>query len=514
MNMMKIEMMKRNIMMTKNLSALLLVFLSSGPAFSASTIVSDFELLIPSQFQQNLIAQKWKTLVSQQFNMNWQFPDQTVQSSEGIDVQLKGLNFSVNTQLQKPAVDNAKLELDLKSSNLQAVLNIDEISVDQTVDKTVNGITGHFHIQAQCNNVQLTLKKDQGLFEVIMAPAVGSTQIRTVVQDVNVSWNADSWDVGTLNCTGAQGFDDVVRAQVQAIASDSEKFITPQKDLLKQKVQDYLSSWQVDLSTAKQLVTSRSDIQTKFTIEDLKAEGDSGARLTGHVEITFLKSSSNAQTVLTLTAPMAMPSSSTTAQLHLPADFARAVAAQSFSANSWTQRYTSAQIPGFSSLMSSRFIQFFVWPELMEYPKSSTFIFDLYSTKDVKLTGSGMSYSVNAPLSAIMYAPQSNKYVSFMNFSIPLTTKMNISVSNSKATSSFSSSSVGLSASWAKGYNPSYSRFSSSTIQSKIYSAIEGQSYSFTLPSIPVADGISLLIDKALKSSDGSLLFQLKSAAQ
>src|SRR5438445_12542641 len=103
-------------------------FLFSPQAHSSSVVESEFELILPRQFQQKLIEEKWKSLAKEKFKANWQFPDQIVEAQQGIKVHLNGLSLALQTQLSKPGLVQDQTNLELQSSDLQAQMVISEIS--------------------------------------------------------------------------------------------------------------------------------------------------------------------------------------------------------------------------------------------------------------------------------------------------------------------------------------------------------------------------------------------------
>lgn len=481
-------------------------------AHSSSVIESEFELILPKQFQQSLIEEKWKSLATEKFKAAWQFPDQIVEAQQGIKVHLNGISLSLNTQLKKPGLGQQQTNLELQSSDLQAQMVISEISVNQIVEQTVGGITGHFQIEAQCKNVVLNMRPGVGAFAIALKPSVGNTQVAAEVDDVELSWQANAWQAQDFTCTGVEGFADLVKIEVQKISADSNSFVAPRKEQIVSYVKQYLGNYSLDLSKQRELVSSRADIKMNMIIDSFDAVNADQIKALGRVTVEFTRSSQDGVKKLTLSKNASDIKSSNQAMLRLPASFVKEVMTQAYAANSWVHRLTSSELPGFSSIMSSRFAQFFVWPEMMNYPKTSQFLFDVYSNKDPKVTGQGLQYQVNMNLLSKMQAPQSGKYVPFMNFVIPFNSKVNLAVASSKLNVSFVNTALTLQYQWDSSYLSRYSpskRFGASTIQGRILDAVSGKTISVALPKIPVMEGLALQIKKAQSLSNSDLLLQL-----
>ena len=488
-------------------------FMFSQQAFSSATVESEFELVLPKQFQQNLIEEKWKTLINQKFQANWQFPDQTMQAQNGVQVQLSGISLAVASQMEKPDLGTSQTQLLLQSKSMSAQLTIGSISVDQWIEQTVSGITGRFHLQAQCSHVVLNMKAGAGNFSIALTPAVGASQATTDVQDVALSWQPDAWVAQSFSCSGAEGFSDIVNQQIIQISQDSASFVNPKKVLIISYIKQYLGGWTFDFSKARELVSSRADINMSMVVDSFDDSNPNLAIAKGRVIINFTRSSQSGTKTLSLaTSEPTYSSTGTNALIRLPASFAKEVMTQAYSANSWVHQFYSTQVSGYSTIMNSRFVQFFVWPELMNYSKSSKFLFNVYSNKDPKITGSGLQYQVSMNLLSQMQAPQNNSYIPFMNFVVPFSSKVAIGVASSKANVTFTNTGLDLQYQWDPSYVSKYDpsqRFGSSTIQGKILSAISGQSFSFALPSIPLMEGVTLKINKASTLANSDLLLQL-----
>ncbi|WP_413585615.1 hypothetical protein [Bdellovibrio sp. HCB274] len=487
-------------------------FLFSQQAFSSAVVESEFELVLPKQFQENLIEEKWKSLENQEFKANWQFPDQTVEAANGVQVQLKGISVSLETELKKPSLGSSQTQVVLSSKDLAAQMTIASISVDQWIEQTVGGITGRFHLVADCPNVVLNMKPGAGSFSVALNPKVGSNQAGGTVQDISLTWQKEAWSAAAFTCTGAAGFDDIVNQQISQISADSAAFVDPKKELILSYLNGYIGKWSFDFSKPRQLVSSRDDVNISMVVDDFNDTNPDRALAKGRVIVEFTRAPNAEATKLELAKGDVNYGTSGQAVIRLPAGFAKEMISRAYAADSWVHQFYSSQISGFSSVMNSRFMQFFVWPELMDYPKSSKFLFNLYSNKDPKISGSGLKYQVSANLYSQMKAPKNGKYIPFMNFTVPFSSGISLGISDSKAAVKFTGTTLDLRYAWDTSYVKSYNprtRFAASTIEGKILGAISGKTMNVTLPAIPLTEGVKLKIKKATTLSNSDLMLQL-----
>lgn len=501
----------RLLIKTKDLSAALITFFISSHAFSISQINSEFEMLLPRQFQQILIDKNWETLMNKEFEGNWQFPDQET-VSQNVPVKIKNISLKIKSFLQKPALGENEDVLALTAKNLQAQIDIGEVSVDHVVERVVGGVIGRFRIQASCKNVLLALAPGKGSFTMHVAPSVESTSAGVTLESFNLSWLPGSWVPQNLQCEGVQGFTDLIKAEIEKMTSDSAQFIEPQRALIARYLEDSLRNVKVDLSQPKQLIVSRPDIQVLMKIDEYKSLGKSGASLRGLFQINFLRVEDKEVKALTL-SDEANTIRDSQVRLQLPKDFVKEVASAAYTANTWLHKVGSDKLPGFSDLMSSRFNQTFVWPELKNYSTSTKFLFDVYSNKDLSIQGQGLTYQLKATFNSLMQAPRGGKYIPFMNFGIPFNSKVQLKVESERAFATFVNPTMGLTYKWDTAYVKKYypsQRFNADTIRDRIVGNLWGKTMNFAIPKIPITDIISLKVMKAaVPAGKNDIIFRL-----
>lgn len=477
-------------------------------AMASSVVQSEFEMLLPRSFQQNLIEQEWRTLQSHEFKFSWMLPDQTFDTPD-VKVLLAGLKLDLSTRLERPDIGSGGETVLLQSRGLEADLSVQSIAIDQWITREVGGVIGRFRVQAKCEDVQLHMKPGKALLTMQLSPVFDGALLRARVDDANLTWTPDAWEIVTLNCTGAEGFDDVVRAEIYKRTGDAS-IVTSQKATLMEYVRGYVSSHTLDLSKSRRLITARPDILVSMQVTDFSGT-KVNAVLRGVVRVEFTRQRTGDSVFVRLSGKRL--SSSSTAVIRVPEDLFLAVAKQLYAGNTWTDKIYSNEISGFQSLMQSRFAQFFVWRELIKYPKSSKFLFEVYSPKDVSVTGKNLSYDVKAPLFSKMSAPREGELVPFMNFSVPMSSKVNLTLNNSVVKAKFSNVSLGLQEQWDPSYVAKYSPsrvFAREKIRQRIQRSVQGFTVNYALPSIPVSDETALVIQKAAPNKSGDLILYLQ----
>ncbi len=482
----------------------------SSHAFAKSQIISEFELNLPRQFQEVLINRSWETLMNREFQGNWQIPDQKVET-DGIPVHIKNVSLAVRSFMQKPSIQDPNAALFLTAKDLRAELKLGEVSINHTIERSVGGIVGRFRVQALCQNVILNLVPGAGHFSLSINPQFDNSRARLNVQDVHLAWTPGAWVASEIQCLGAEGFNDLIKKEIERVTNDSEILVRPNLQSIKTKIQESLQEVTYDYTSDRELNISRPDI--RVFMRDLSFEnlGVQGARIKGFFHIHFLLSKNEEVIYLHLGKNTSVANFA--AQLRLPKEFIAEFATRAYSADSWLHRVSSTKISGFNSLMRSRFSQFFVWPELMNYSKSSQFLFDISSRKDVSVQGVGLKYELEGVFSTRMWAPRSGAYVPFMNFTTPLRMTLAMSTKQGKLSLQFGQVNLSLASKWDAEYLSRYSpstRFSNSTIRNRIASSLEGMKTDVSLPTLPVVEGVNLKFDQVLSPTGEDLVIYLK----
>lgn len=480
----------------KILLAIAISFFMAQTSVATSVVDSEFEMAVPRSFQQSLIDRLWDSLQRDVFHFDWTFDDQTYETPD-VTVLLKGIRLNLNSRLQKPAVDTGGDSVILQSRGLEATLSIDSVSIDQWIEREVGGVIGRFRIQARCEGVSLRMLPGKALFEMRLRPVFEGGRVRAKVEDISLNWLKDGWSVNALNCTGAAGFENIIREEILKQVSDSA-MVNKYKDAMIEYVQDYVSRQSFDFSGSRSLGDIRPDIHASLRVTNFEGQREN-ALLRGTIRIVFDKSD-EADVDLSLTGKSLGGISQ--AALRVPEDIVPAISRRAFGAGSWMKRISSKDIPGFSVLTKSRFVEFFVWRELIRYPRSAEFLFDVTNAKPLTLSGQDLKYKVKNTLTSQMYAPRDGKYVPFMDFTIPVSTDLGVTIADGKVTAKFTNVEIDLKYAWdpeyLEKYHP-YKTFAKDKILENVRSGIrKGTQFSFTLPEIPVSSDLKLRIQKVL----------------
>lgn len=502
-------MMKKTLLKKMWVGIIFLLNISSH-ALAHSQLISEFRMNLPRQFVQEVLEKRWETLTSKEFQGNWKFSDQEIRTLS-VPIKISDISLTLKTLLHKPSVNSDGGALDLMSDNLQLQLHIGEVAVDQVLERTIGGVTGHFKIQARCRNNILSLLPGQGGFTLQLSPLFHGSKMHLAVNDMDLFWNKGSWKWEGSQCEGAEGFFYLLQQEVEQMISNSHSFIQPRKEVLKKYIEESIQPQELDFTGASQISTERSDIRAAIVFDEGRPNTRGFYQLKGRLFIDFFQDTQD-NAVLHFNADSTTMKNSNSGQLRLPKGFINEFVKKAYAPNTWAQRVLSSKLPDFNTLLNSRFLQFFLWPELMSFSKRSIFLFDVYSNKNIFLNGDGFHYFLKATLLAKMWAPKNGKYVSFMNFTIPIQTALQFNIENGKLLWQTSALNLNLYSAWDSSYVDIYNtspRFARKTLQNQLVKKMNENKGFIELPKIPLMEGVFLKIDRAQVLQDKSVLFLL-----
>ena len=183
----------------------LICFFLSRVVFASSVVQTEFEMLLPRSFQQDLIEKEWDTLQKQEFKLNWALPDQTFDTPD-VKVFMTGLKLDLNTRLQKPNIGGSGETVLLESRGLESNLFIQSVAIDQYIERDIGGVIGRFRVQAKCEGVNLHLKPGKATLTMQLSRVFDGAILRAQVDDANLTWTPDAWEITAMKCSGAEGF--------------------------------------------------------------------------------------------------------------------------------------------------------------------------------------------------------------------------------------------------------------------------------------------------------------------
>lgn len=451
--------------------SLFLLTLLTSTAQAAWIVRSDFQLQLSESLFDRIIEDFWQSLQGQQ---NLPIADMVI-TPHGIPIRISGIRAEVNYSFPLPQrVDSRTRQWVLESSNLGGKLYVNHISATQTIIRVIDGITIRIPIQADCRNVVLSLPQGSTKIRAKVSAEVKDNQVQLSMPEYDADWTANAWEVESLQCSGIEGLDTIVKEEALKALSSFQNFDAE----VRQAIAENFDKWSKDASllllSNKQLPSGK-DYVNIFYEPEFAVENNAGLLLSGEIrfEYPYIAPGQIIEQVHKMKASTKPVLASNTQkeavpELLLPFAAVRALMMGEYFAGKLEYSLRSYEIPAFQEFMQSRWKQFWAFPELMRYDTNTTFAFQFLPLgppsfdREVSAPGNAVQGDLTLPLSVRMFAPQKGKYRPMVEFRTLVTgpTKLKL-LKNGKIdfrlTAKESPITYGWSNSYVKNYKPSKS---------------------------------------------------------
>jgi len=402
------------------------------------------------------------------------------------------INYNAQVQAVESKHGSFKFSLDIGSSRISS----EKVITDDMIEKYIGGILVQVFVRGQCNGISLQNNsplKLEGVFDLESVNSQLSAKVKSL-QVVGLS----AWDVSIGECTGMKGYEKIIDAELKKFLKDpaflaglfTEHLQNKLNNLVNELTAKVLAERQIKVTDALEVMLSPLGIIFNSENGQMLVHGE----LVSHI----LSQDSNA--VIEVPAPVTNEDISTFAQsgLVISQEYVTALSNAFYKSGFYSKNIKSDTIGGFKSLMGSRFLQFFLWADLMQFKLGTIFDFRTFATAAPKIQNLGTSggaawFNLEGPVRANMMAPSPNGFVPYVNFQSATTTQAWIGVFKGKALVGFNKPVLKVKSSWDQSWMKKFGLskgplMSLSTIVSQLTKSIKKQRFLFELPSFEVGE--------------------------
>jgi hypothetical protein len=387
--------------------------------------------------------------------INWNLKSGSIVSSVVVD------QSQVNPEAAAISVVNGKIKIVL-----------DELSVDQVIEKEVSGVKVRLHLNAVCGPIQMDQVATAAQAVFTLNWASGSPV--TTLAKLDLSWAPGSWTFNNFTCTGPSGFDSLVR--------DGLAQFLREPSTLKPYVESYLSQnlqSSVDAVLAKLRTPFVAPIvagaPTDFMTVDVGtlAPSTTGvvADLTLHTDakVTPLPAlplpSSSVLTTLSKTEPALVGDKSVIEFL---------IASRLVTKPNYF-RVDLQSIAAFHKLMHNRIAQLFVWQDLWHFSSHAPFYLNVTNPMKLSLTRKvGATLSSTIALSSLIQAYRDSAWWSYVVTKGTAHATVALSVKSGVLSYATTIDSLKIRSQYGAAYRKKYNKGTSSLPDGSVSKAIEG----------------------------------------
>ncbi len=304
-----------------------------------------------------------------------------------------------------------------KTDKLSVTIQIPLISVDQTIEQIVAGNVIRVRVVSQCSAVSITnsgihLTSNMNWNWINNFPS-------PVLSDLQIDWTENSWMISDFQCSGPLGINSIFISQIKAGLGD-RRFI---QSLIFEKIKSaVLGQW----SSAKDSLFS--GINSKVKLDGIAVWNAKGAGLLG-----TLTTDVN-QEVAALEKQVLNKSEFTTMnfdkqKIIVPKILITSMAKQTIQSTP-IKTMNIRENEGFMGLLRSRFLQFFLWPDLLNFRKDSRFEVSFKSFYNVVVQWtSKKTAQISGNLNATFDAEREKKFAPYLDLAFGFSVNADITKS-------------------------------------------------------------------------------------
>lgn len=353
-------------------------------------------------------------------------------------------------------------------------IQVGQFAIDQTIYREFGGNKIGIRIKAQCSPFTVDLP---AMALSVHAPFVQDGNFFLPrAQEVELFQNQPA-ALSTIQCYGPMGFEDKVTNLVLETLRNNDviaQFIKSQlQQLTSEKLASAFKNWMKSKNQNVELVRSSAPFSQGLYIHLLTAMTDSEDG-----EILQLPAD------LTLTAPKngeLVQSLISNEQLNRIVE--EKIQTQKIS------KYNLQSISSFSSFMNNRFLQLFVWSDLLHYSRKAPFYLNVQKIESLEIQSARVGeWIVKFQTSGNIESDRKSQKWDFIDWSMGVSSRLSLSIQSGKAVVSTANSLSNFDFQYGSEYEQRFSpgRPSGKILNKAVESALTQKSFELALPKISI----------------------------
>jgi hypothetical protein len=368
-----------------------------------------------------------------------------------------------------------------KNNTLQ--LNVGEIAIHDTIERNVNGIIAIIRVDVSCVGAKVIIADPLSVISAQLVPLVNGPQLEIHFTSPVVRLAQPKMQISNFQCRGAQGLDTLIKSRLQEALNNTQSTNDFIAKILSEKNVVADTRLTFDWATPRVLFGNAADptsLQGIIAPNQINVTKNDDWQLLSNLELSL--------PTTPLTAPLKfnhwpLDIKTKTGYVALPEQTPIELTKRYFAPGYWHHKDLANNSKGFADLLASRFLEFFLWPDLERYPKHQPFPIDVTTTATPEVRWqSATSLFVKTKFLVQMFTNNAP----YANFDIPFESEIQLSVENDELIFKPTNAKLSVSARWAPSYcdNERCGSISTSTIADAVQSYVNDQKFSFALPPI------------------------------
>jgi hypothetical protein len=393
---------------------------------------------------------------------------------------ISGLKIDFNPGQVSTRLDSQGFSASYGSAESPAAVEIliGRFALDQIIYREFGGNKIGIRIKAQCEPFRI---KIPAMSLTVLAPfELQGDFALPKVSDVNIAYG-DKLFIEPVQCFGPLGFDDRITDLLRETLKDTQLLSQFIKDQLLQlnseKVTDLFKKWLDTKGINAELLGTSKPLKDGLYIRLL-------SDLSTH--------STDEKMDLDLNLLTIAPPRPEEIQTVLSKEQMNRLVELEIS-NRQIKNYNLQNIPSFASFMRNRFLQFFVWSDLLHYSRKAPFFLNALRIENVKLTeGSSGNWNLQMVAEGNIESERKGQKWNFINWSMGVSSQLTLEISSGQALVKTKNSLSNFNFSYGAEYSERFSpgRPSQKILQKAVQSALESFNFNLQLPQVMVGSSV------------------------
>lgn len=381
----------------------------------------------------------------------WNFVTKEIISTP-IQVRVSEPEFEMQIQELKPVARDLEIAIDggishlvfnqngmSASEALKAEIHMSSLKLNQIIRRVFNGNIIEVHLEAVCTPIHIVINDLRAQTHSTFVN--DQSYWRPELTDVEINIPANAWSVSNFTCSGIGGVGEEIASQIKTALTNPAMFRTLIKDWLAVEIRSgFLTAWN------SLLMSTGKDIK----VTGMGRPGDQGLVVYGELPIKTSRE-------VRLPNVNAAELSAANPQLIISDLGFEALLEDKFLAMA-PQRFNLQKVEGFASLMKSKMKQYFVWPDLRRFNSSTPFNISTNADQSRLSLKAETNNQWTAYLNSngLIQTVIGGSEIDYINYGMTVSTRMTVSVKDSKITISNGASDLQLRWSYGLLYSMLY----------------------------------------------------------
>jgi hypothetical protein len=427
-------------------------------------------------------------------------------TAQGIPFVIPQAELNVNLHLK--GVESEGNVTHWETDQLALQVQVGAFSLQKDIVQMVNGVQVVVHLKADCSPFTLVQANAHSALQWSWTVLEG--KVAAHLDEMTLDWPQSSWQIQSLQCSGPAGFADLVQQELQQQLANADSLLPTIKSVLQgslnEKMTNYLDQWKQpqwiskDAGVSLEVFGSAVAESKGLLFRALLRLGDPDASVDISQRIGLNLSD----------ALVAQASEQTPTVIFSQAAIQDLVRQKSL----WPTKTVSLNsISGFASLLRSRFLQFFLWPDLWHYSKSAPFSLttQLNGAPTLQFSSTRPQVYVQAPLLSWVNSWRDGKAWNYIQLQTQLKSWMTYGVQAGKFMMVMQDpdlkTKAAFGADYVRKFHPS-TYLSVSTMQKALEQSMNQQQNSFALPSFALTEDVKLQAKTLTQPQPGYFFMQ------